>query len=108
MITKVPYYFKDFECIASDCPDTCCAGWEIVIDGDTYNKYKTITGEFGERLHSEITHYEDGEPGFKLKPNNDCPFLKSVSILPLTYSFITIYSCLNILSINSASILFII
>ena len=75
MITKVPYYFKDFECIASDCPDTCCAGWEIVIDGDTYNKYKTITGEFGERLHSEITHYEDGEPGFKLKPNNDCPFL---------------------------------
>lgn len=75
MITKVPYYFKDFKCIASDCPDTCCAGWEIIIDEKTYDKYKTICGDFGERLHSEITHYEDGELGFELKENGNCPFL---------------------------------
>ena len=74
MKTKVPYYYKDFKCIASECPDTCCAGWEIIIDEDTHEKYKNATGKFGEILRSKITLYEDGEPGFILD-GDDCPFL---------------------------------
>ncbi|MBE6072549.1 MAG: flagellar protein FliB [Clostridium butyricum] len=74
MKTKVPYYYKDFKCIASECPDTCCAGWEIIIDEDTHEKYKNVSGEFGEILRSKITIYEDGEPGFILE-GDDCPFL---------------------------------
>ncbi len=30
--------YKDFQCIGGDCPDTCCVGWGIVIDEDTYRK----------------------------------------------------------------------
>ena len=74
MKTKVPYYYKDFKCIASECSDTCCAGWEIIIDEDTHEKYKNVTGKFGEILRSKITLYEDGEPGFILE-GDDCPFL---------------------------------
>ncbi|SFU62949.1 lysine-N-methylase [Clostridium sp. DSM 8431] len=74
MKIKVPYYYKDFKCIASECPDTCCAGWEIVIDEDTYDKYKKVDTDFGNSLHSDIIKYEDGEPGFRLK-NNNCAFL---------------------------------
>ena len=31
MKIRVPEYFKDFKCIASECEDTCCAGWGIVM-----------------------------------------------------------------------------
>ena len=30
-ITK-PTFYKEFSCIAGACPDTCCAGWQIMID----------------------------------------------------------------------------
>ena len=73
MKIRVPEYFKDFKCIASKCEDTCCAGWGIVIDDVTYDRYKNVQGKFGERLRSEIVH-EAGENIFILKGNN-CPFL---------------------------------
>lgn len=73
MKIRVPEYFKDFKCIASKCEDTCCAGWGIVIDDATYDRYKNVQGEFGDRLRSEIAH-EAGENIFVLKGNN-CPFL---------------------------------
>ena len=73
MKIRVPEYFKDFKCIASKCEDTCCAGWGIVIDDATYDRYKNVQGKFGDRLRSEIVH-EAGENIFVLKGNN-CPFL---------------------------------
>lgn len=74
MKTRVPDYFKKFKCIASECEDTCCAGWEIVIDDDTYDIYKTVDGEFGKRLKEEIYLDEENDPIFRLKGNN-CAFL---------------------------------
>ncbi|NOW91209.1 lysine-N-methylase [Clostridium beijerinckii] len=74
MKTIVPHYYKNFKCIASKCTDTCCAGWEIIIDDETYRNYNKVSGEFGERLRANLTLYEDGEPGFVLQ-NNNCPFL---------------------------------
>ena len=73
MKIRVPEYFKEFKCIASKCEDTCCAGWGIVIDDETYKHYQNVQGEFGKRLRSEIVH-EAGENIFVLKENN-CPFL---------------------------------
>ena len=32
MIVRVPDYFSEFSCIAGDCKDSCCLGWEIDID----------------------------------------------------------------------------
>lgn len=74
MKIRMPYYYKYFKCIASKCTDTCCSGWQIIIDEDTYSKYKNIKSDFGKILNSEIIRYEDDEPGFKLK-NNNCAFL---------------------------------
>lgn len=73
MKIRVPEYFKEFKCIASKCKDTCCAGWGIVIDDETFNKYKKVNGDFGDRLKREIVH-DAGENIFVLK-GNDCPFL---------------------------------
>lgn len=73
MKVRVPDYFKDFKCIASKCEDTCCTGWGIVIDDETYKKYEKLEGAFGDRLRNEIVH-DAGENIFVLKGNN-CPFL---------------------------------
>ncbi|WP_461205867.1 flagellin lysine-N-methylase [Clostridium sp. DL1XJH146] len=73
MKIRVPNYYKDFKCIASECEDTCCAGWEVVIDDEMHKHYQKIESDFGKRLKSEI-EYKDGENIFVLKGNN-CPFL---------------------------------
>ena len=74
MKTRFPDYFKKFKCIASECEDTCCAGWEIVIDDETYSYYNSVKGKFGERLKNEIILDEDEENIFVLKGNR-CSFL---------------------------------
>lgn len=50
MIVRVPDYFSEFSCIAGECKDSCCLGWEIDIDEDSYEYYQTLPGEVGERL----------------------------------------------------------
>jgi lysine-N-methylase len=37
-----PQYADAFRCIGSECPDTCCVGWQVVIDRETYEKYKDL------------------------------------------------------------------
>ena len=75
MKVRVPDYFKDFKCIGSDCPSTCCEGWGIVIDDEMYEDYKNVKGEFGKRLKSNIIIDEDGDRVFTLKGDNTCSFL---------------------------------
>lgn len=68
-----PSYYKDFTCIADRCRHSCCIGWEIDIDHDTYEYYKTVPGEFGDRLRSGIS-CED-QPCFRLGKDDRCVFL---------------------------------
>ena len=70
----VPGYYKNFRCIASACRHSCCVGWEIDIDSDTYDYYSTVGGELGERLRNNIA-VDDGQPHFMLDENERCPFL---------------------------------
>ena len=44
---KKPQYYDNFTCIADRCPDTCCAGWQIVIDDISLENYGKISGTFG-------------------------------------------------------------
>lgn len=50
----IPDYYRKFQCIASKCPATCCAGWQIVIDDRTIEKYRNCRGAFGNRLANSI------------------------------------------------------
>lgn len=40
MLVVYPDYYQQFSCIAGDCEDTCCAGWEIVIDQKSLHRYR--------------------------------------------------------------------
>ncbi|MFB0830087.1 lysine-N-methylase [Brevibacillus laterosporus] len=43
--TLVPEYMLSFQCIGTECEDTCCAGWKVTVDQDTYKKYKRLKDE---------------------------------------------------------------
>ncbi len=53
-----PDYYDDFKCVAGECPDTCCAGWQIMIDEDSLEYYGEVQGEFGKRLRNSIDWVE--------------------------------------------------
>lgn len=40
MLISRPDYYGQFECTADACEDTCCAGWQIVVDEKSLRKYK--------------------------------------------------------------------
>ena len=40
MEIRYPDYYGKFRCLAGDCPDTCCVGWEIRLDKETRKRYR--------------------------------------------------------------------
>lgn len=76
MKNTYPCYYKNFNCIADKCPDTCCAGWEIVVDDESAEKYSCAVGEIGKKLRRSMAVDDDGDTVFVSK-NRRCPFLQS-------------------------------
>lgn len=68
-----PSYFEKFRCIADKCPDSCCRGWDVVVDDETNEFYKTVVGEFGEKLKRLTEIDGDGDRIF-VSQNERCPF----------------------------------
>ncbi|MCR5294061.1 MAG: flagellin lysine-N-methylase [Lachnospiraceae bacterium] len=86
MKLRLPEYFVDFACIGGKCPDSCCVGWELDIDEETYDYYQALPGSFGERLRAAISRKSDsggaggvfgleGDYTFRVPVNGRCPFL---------------------------------
>jgi len=75
-IRKIGFY-DDFNCIADGCTFTCCQGWEIIVDIETYNKWKSNEIRFGDisknikikKIGKEIQYFI--KMGYKMH----CPFL---------------------------------
>lgn len=73
--------FASFHCIAGACPDTCCAGWEVDLDDDTVQRYRSIPGPLGDEIRSAICQ-EDEYTFFQLK-GGQCPFLNKEKLCRL-------------------------
>jgi len=74
MIFACPDFYPDFQCTASACRHSCCRGWEIDIDEDSYEYYQGAEGSFGDRLRKSIC--PEPEPHFVLQEDERCPFLR--------------------------------
>ena len=72
MLYIFPDYYKEFRCLADACEDTCCAGWQIVVDEKSLEKYKKVTGNFRKRLQSSV-NWKEGT--FKQSADKRCAFL---------------------------------
>ena len=76
---RMPSYYRDFKCIADKCPDTCCAGWEIVIDDKTMEKYKSMQGDMGKYILSNV----DQKENVYKRCGNRCAFLNDNNLCDL-------------------------
>ena len=87
MILRVPEYYEKFSCIASRCKDSCCAGWEIDIDEDSYAYYNSVEGKFGKRLKESMYEADPDDDGggyrFKLKGKKRCAMLNDHNLCDL-------------------------
>ena len=83
MLITIPDYYQDFECIADKCEDTCCAGWQIVIDRETLKKYAKVKGDFRKCLWTSINWFQGT---FKQDQNKRCAFLNEKNLCDLYLS----------------------
>lgn len=72
MLYVFPDYYKEFVCLADQCEDTCCAGWQIVVDEKSLRKYTKVTGDFRKRLLKSV-NWKEGT--FKQSADKRCAFL---------------------------------
>lgn len=76
MEIRYPNYYRKFHYIAGECPDTCCAGWEISVDPCSEKRYKDALKSgriqdkaFAKKLKKHIKN------GRIISDGETCPFL---------------------------------
>lgn len=80
MLYTIPDYYKEFRCTAGECEDTCCAGWQIMIDERSWKRYKRVRGRFGRRLRRSM----DKKTGaFRQSEDKRCAFLNQENLCDL-------------------------
>ncbi|MFY0520164.1 flagellin lysine-N-methylase [Lysinibacillus sp. UGB7] len=74
----IPEYLQDFSCIGSACEDTCCAGWNIVVEKKTYQAYRKVRQpEMADKLLKYVKrnrkeHDDSNYAKFILDENKKC------------------------------------
>lgn len=89
MLYVKPHFYDEFCCIADRCPDTCCAGWQIVIDEDSLEKYSSVRGGIGNWLFNSI----DWEEGAFLQYHGRCSCLNEENLCDLYQELGQDYLC---------------
>ena len=81
MKTIQPDFYEDFHCAAGRCAHSCCVGWEIDIDEDSFAYYSRMDGKIGEELRKNIS--TEPLPHFILEGGERCPFLNESGLCRL-------------------------
>jgi len=68
-----PDYYNAFVCAADQCSDTCCAGWQIVVDEESLDRYLEEPGAYRDTLHQGVD-WKEGV--FRQDPSGRCFFLR--------------------------------
>jgi len=110
----IPSYVEGFKCIGGECEDSCCIGWDIDIDKQTFRKYfRTKDSEMKQRFTRHI--YRNKESCSKnvdfgrisINDSKWCPFLDRDKLCVIQrklgedclsnvcYSFPRVYNKLN-------------
>jgi lysine-N-methylase len=80
-----PRYMQVFQCIGSECEETCCNGWQVHIDKRTFQKYRSVKIEpIAGLLHKHIVRSEnpaaEGFAHIALTPEGNCPLLDTARL----------------------------
>ena len=78
-IFLTPDYMINFKCIGKDCMDSCCTGWNIEIDKETYKNYINSSEKKINSISKKYIVKNSSEANLsyaKVKnKNQSCPFL---------------------------------
>ena len=66
-----PDYYHRFQCIAENCPDSCCKEWTVDVDDEAAQLYRQLDGSLGDRLRQVLTDTPDGT--VMIIENGRCP-----------------------------------
>lgn len=110
----MPSYVDDFKCIGGLCEDSCCIGWDIDIDKESYRKYSRtknplLKDKFKKHIYRNRDSYskEIDFGRIEIKDNKWCPFLDNEKYCEIQknlgedflsnvcYSFPRVYNVLN-------------
>ena len=80
MLYTVPDYYKEFQCTADKCEDTCCAGWQIVIDKKSLEKYKKVRGAYRGKMLRSVNWFNGT---FRQSKDKRCAFLNEDNLCDL-------------------------
>src|SRR5262245_43900655 len=89
----VPSYMQQFSCIGSSCEDSCCVGWQVNIDHESFKKYakiqdkelKSIIKDHVKKHNSRQSHENFAK--IKMLPNNQCAFLSEEKMCKLQLKY---------------------
>ena len=84
MYYRKPSYYDAFTCAAGSCPDTCCAGWNIVIDDKTMERYRSLPEDARRYVMSHVNEKEQ----VYIRHGERCAFLNGENLCDL-------YTCLG-------------
>lgn len=73
MLYTYPDYYSEFHCTADACEDTCCAGWQIVVDNQSLRRYYKENGSYKKKLHASVNWREKV---FRQDKEKRCAFLR--------------------------------
>ncbi len=77
----IPQYMHHFQCIGSACEDSCCVGWRVNVDEETYKKYRKVThSDLQPILSKQVTRNRSNPSAtnfakIKMLADSRCPFL---------------------------------
>lgn len=74
-------FFDKFECLAGDCPETCCKGFSIPVEEKTYEKLRAAGGLAGLKARLCITGAQDDR--LLNRSRRKCPYLQKDGLCAL-------------------------
>ncbi len=73
-----PQYAQAFHCIGPDCEDTCCQGWDVMIDRESFQQLEALP-RFQPKIEEHLVVIKNPSPSeyarVQLTPASTCPFL---------------------------------
>ena len=91
----MPIFYKDFHCLAADCRDNCCGGWEIAFNKKDYLRIKRSakSEEMEEILSNGMSRLRKHELGdeffahFTVGAGGICPFQREDGLCRLQLEY---------------------
>ena len=75
MNIKCINYFKEYNCLASDCVNDCCHGWTIEVEPETIEKWQNKTPQLLDYIQENS--YRTGTKCMKSKDDRSCIMLSN-------------------------------